>query len=390
MRDFKIYLSVASILLVVYVVAQYNKPAPVNWSTTLYYNDKVPFGTYIFYQQLKQIYPAANVIKTNGSIYRVLHDTTTRPGNYLIIAKTVTMNKPDFAELVKYIKAGNSVFISALNFDGVLADTLNISTATQFNKGNAGLNFESPQLKQESYYNFGNDISNKYFKRFDTAKATVIGRNNYGNSTYLSFTFGKGKLYLCADPLIFTNYGLLSNKGADYAAKALSYLPVTTNVYWDEYQNGDIEADESPMRVFFSSPNLQWAYYISLVGIIIFVLYEMKRRQRIIPVIEPLKNSTVEFVSVVGQVYYEKRDNANIAHKKIFFLLAHIRDEYRLKTNKLDKEFTENLTAKLGLDEPFATRMVNYLQYISVQTRVDDHELIELNKLIEQFYIKSR
>jgi hypothetical protein len=390
MRDFKIYLSIASILMVVYLVAEYNKPVPVNWSPTLYYNDKVPFGTYIFYQQLKQIYPGANVIKTNGSIYKVLHDTTTTPGNYLVIAKNVTMNKADFNELTKYIKAGNSVFLSALSFSGVLADTLDITTSTEFNKGNATLNFENPRLKQANNYNFSRDISNKYFSDFDTTKATVIGRNNYGHTNYLSFAFGKGKLYLCANPLIFSNYGLLTGQGADYAAKALSYLPVTTNVYWDEYQNGDIEGDESPMRVFFGNPNLQWAYYLSLFGMIVFVLYEMKRRQRIIPVIEPLKNSTVEFVNVVGQVYYEKRDNANIAHKNVLYFLSHVRDEYRIKTNKLDKEFIENLTTKLNLDPLFATQLVNYLQYLSVQTRVDDHELIELNKLIEQFYIKSR
>ena len=108
------------------------------------------------------------------------------------------------------------------------------------------------------------------------------------------------------------------------------------------------------MRVFFSHASLQWAYYISLFGMVIFVLYEMKRRQRIIPVIEPLKNSTVEFVNVVGQVYYEQRNNMNIAQKKILFFLEHLRTKYYLKTNPLDQEFIERLSQKTGIE---ATRL---------------------------------
>ena len=176
MKDFKIYISLATFLLIVYVVAQYNKPTPVNWSPTFYYNDKIPLGTYVFYRQLKDIYPEARVIKTNGSIYRTLHDSATLAGNYLVITKKAELNKDDFNELIKYIKAGNSVFISALNFAGVLADTLNISTGIEYTKGNAGLNFENPRLKQATYYKFNHDISNQYFSTFDTAKATVIGK----------------------------------------------------------------------------------------------------------------------------------------------------------------------------------------------------------------------
>src|SRR6202007_303224 len=152
-----------------------------------------------------------------------------------------------------------------------------------------------------------------------------------------------------ANPLLFTNYSILDNQGDDYVSKALSYLPAQSTIYWDELQNGDIMEDPSPMRVFFAHPALQWAYYISLFGLIIFVLYEKKRRQRIIPIIEPLKNSTVEFVNVVGQVYYEQRDNRNIAQKKIVYFKEHLRSRYFLKTDIMDKEFIERLSQKTGV-----------------------------------------
>jgi hypothetical protein len=72
------------------------------------------------------------------------------------------------------------------------------------------------------------------------------------------------------------------------------------------------------------------------------------------------------------------------------YLLAYLRDEYQLKTGKIDDEFIGKLKGKVGLDDDFAEKFASYLQFISVQERVSDNELINLNKLIEQFYIKSR
>jgi hypothetical protein len=389
MKDFKLYISAATILLVIYLVAQYNKPAPVNWQPTLYYNDKIPFGTYVLYRQLPQLFPGAKVTNTNQNLYDAFHNKHITNSNYLIVSKSVVLSKYDFKEMVNYIKAGNSVFITAFDWRGILADTLELRTAIEYQRKNAGLNFTNSALKRAKDYQFDKDISNTYFESFDTLHAVVLGKNELDHSNLLRFDYGKGHLFLCADPLLFSNYSILNNQGDDYASKALSYLPAQSTIYWDELQNGDIMDDPSPMRVFFAHPSLQWAYYISLFSLVIFVLYEMKRRQRIIPVIEPLKNSTVDFAKVVGQVYYEQRNNLNIAQKKIIFFMEHLRTKYYLKTAKLDMEFIERFSQKTGVSYSFAQEMVNHINYVNVQRQINDHELIKLNQLIEQFYNQS-
>ncbi len=389
MKDFKIYISIATILLIVYLVAQYNKPSPLNWQATLYYNDKIPFGTYVMHRELPRFFPNAEVTKTNQTLYDLLHNQTVTNSNYFIITKTINLSKYDFKEMVNYIEAGNSVFITAFNWQGVLADTLELGVYKEYKKTKVGINFTNKQLKQPKDYYFDRDITSSYFTSFDTAHATVLGKNELGNSNFLRFSYGKGNLYLCANPLLFTNYSLLTKNGADYASKALSYLPPQTNIYWDEFQNGDIMEDESPFRVFFNHTSLQWAYYITLFSLVLFVLYEMKRRQRIIPVVEPLKNSTVDFAKVVGQVYYEQRNNKNLAEKKILFFLEHLRTRYYVKTNNLNAEFIESLSYKTGVDTSLAQEIVNHINYIRVQKQINDHELITLNQLIEKFYKQS-
>ncbi|AYL97422.1 DUF4350 domain-containing protein [Mucilaginibacter celer] len=390
MKDLKIYITIGCLLLGVYLVSLYNRPDDINWQTTMYYKDKVPFGTYILYDQLKQINPGAQVINTNKSIYNAFHGNSLGKGTYIILAKSITLNKFDVEAMLKYINAGNTVFMSAFDWRGQIADTLNISSRAEYASKNTSINFVNNKLKRAADYKFNRDITNQYFDSYDTAKAVVLGMNHYEHSTLLSYKFGKGQLVLCSTPLVFTNYSLLTPQGADYAQKALSYLPPAKNVYWDQFQNGDIPEDESPMRVFFNNPSLQWAYYLAIFSLLLFVIYEVKRRQRIIPVIEPLQNTTLEFVNVVGQVYYEKRNNANIAHKKTIYLLGHIREKYKINTSKLDKEFMEALSQKTGIELTFIQELTTALYFVSTHGHITDHELIRLNHLIEQFYIKSR
>jgi hypothetical protein len=116
----------------------------------------------------------------------------------------------------------------------------------------------------------------------------------------------------------------------------------------------------------------------------------MKRRQRIIPVITPLENATLAFVNVVGQVYYEQRDNRNISHKKILYFLEHLRTTYYLKTNPLDQEFIDNLSQKTAIEHSLITDLVNCINRLNSAQQVTSSDLTKLNQLIEQFYKQSR
>jgi hypothetical protein len=120
--------------------------------------------------------------------------------------------------------------------------------------------------------------------------------------------------------------------------------------------------------------------------LLIFVLYDVKRRQRIIPIADPLTNSSVEFVHVVGTVYYHERNNQDIAMKKINYFMEHLRSRYHLKTNEIDSDFAQVLMQKTGINEAFAKTLTRYFMRIPAQTDLSDTELISLNESIEQFY----
>lgn len=392
MKSLKFYLIIAGVILALYIVAEANQPKTVDWRETFSAKDKIPFGTYILTNRIKDLFPNAEINFYRRPVYNVIAEDSIKQASYIIICRDIDLSRVDYEQLLKYIKAGNDVFIAAESFGRLLDTTLNVNVRRRYLFGDAGMpvKFVSPGLHPNTSFSIDKGAGTSYFIRFDTLRATVVSETENHKANLIRYAFGKGSLYLSSEPKFFSNYSLLKPGGAEYAASALSFIKNTRQIAWDTYYTQGDEEDESLMRVFLTQPALQWAYYIAIFSLLLFVVFDIKRRQRVIPVIEPLSNSTLNFVNVVGQVYYEKRNNADIAQKKVLYLLTRLRDDYQLKINKLDDEFTEKLMAKLGLEMDFAAELVNYLRFISVQDHVSDRELIELNKLIEQLFIQSR
>ncbi len=389
MKDLKIYIFIASALFIVYLVAQYNKPKPVDWTETFRNNDKIPFGTYVLYNRLHDIFPNSTLSSFREPVYNVINNQGIEKSTYIIICNYAKINKDDYDKLIEYIKNGNDLFIAANAFGPYLQKKLNIETGYEMHSGDAvRIGFVNKSLNINKYA-INKNTTNSYFSNFDTSKAVVISENEFHHSNYIKFKMGAGTLYLSSNPLMFTNYSLLQDQGAAYASIALSHLKNNKNLIWDEYYSMEKDGDQSTMGVFLRNAPLRWAFYIAYFSLLAFVLFEMKRRQRIIPVIAPLNNTTIDFARVVGQVYYEQRNNANIAEKKISYFLEYIRTKFYIKTNVLDDDFIKNLSQKSGVNLMLIQELFHQIMLVRSGQRINDHELISLNKNIEQFYHQS-
>ncbi|MCZ4243445.1 DUF4350 domain-containing protein [Pedobacter punctiformis] len=390
MSGLKKYLIISTVLLVLYLLAQYFKPKPTNWAPTYLSEDKIPFGTYILRQRINDIFPNAEIKKTQKPVYNTLKEKLAGTSNYLIIASKLKIDKLDYREMIRYMESGNNIFISAFQISGVLPDTLKLDISSDFNMANkqekSGINFTNPALHKNGNYYFDKGVSQQYFEKIDSVKAIVLGKKEDNEANFIQYKFGKGSLFIMPNPQLLTNYNLLKPDGLDYASKALSYLPKAQTIIWDEHFTRPDSEDTSPLRVIFNNPPLKWAYYIALFGLLAFIFFEIKRRQRIIPVITRPSNTSVEFVKVVGRVYYQQRDNRDIAEKKVKFLFEYIRNKYKLRTLDLDQEFKEKLTNVSDADPQTIENLLIEIYHLKKGQMVSDQHLINLNKVIEQFY----
>ena len=388
MKDLKIYIGIFSFVIAVYLVALYKQPKKVNWKETYSRNDKIPYGTYILHNRLTDIFPGSAIKNERKPLSNVFKDEQIKNGSYIVIASTVGFDEYDFKRLATYMNKGNNVFIAAYSLSPYLNDTLKLGIGSDF-AAHPTLKFNAKGINNKKY-TFEQGIGDQFFSKFDTSKVVVLGVNQANKANFIKYNYGKGGLYLIPTPQIFSNFNLLNPSGADYAAKALSHMKVGGDIIWDDYPSMGSEEESSIMRVFFQHKELKFAYYIALFSLILFVLFEMKRRQRIIPVITSLSNSTLEFVELIGRVYYQERDHLNIAKKKINYLLEYIRATYNIRTNSIDKEFKELLVAKSGMPLPLIDDLLSNVNYCLSVSKITDNQLMELNKVMEEFYNKSK
>ncbi|MDQ0968557.1 hypothetical protein QFZ20_003960 [Flavobacterium sp. W4I14] len=385
MKGYKLYLIIGSILILGYLIAQYNKPTPTNWAPTYAIKDKIPYGTYILYNRIKDILPSAGIQQSKTAVYTTLKSKKFNKTAYIIVAQKTDISKTDLEQLIKYMQAGNDVFIATYDL-GKIRKELKVQTSTAMSPEGSTLNFTNPELKTDANYGFERGIGSQYFSKVDTSKTTILGVNANNRPNFIRYNYGKGNLYLIAEPGFYTNFNLLDKYGAEYAAKTLSYLHGNKQLIFDEYFSAQKNTATDMLRVFFKHPELEFAYYLAIFSLIIFVLYDIKRRQRIIPIADPLTNSSLAFVNVVGSVYYHERNNLDIALKKINYFMEYLRTRYYIKTNDIDSKFAQVLIEKTGINEALAKTLTKHFIQTPTMGDLSDTQLINLNESIEQFY----
>lgn len=413
----KIYIFILSLCFIGLILLQVMAPKSINWTQTFMKKDNIPFGTSAIYDVLPGIFPGQEINTETFPIYNILNENfSTSPDsyqdeitkrNYIIINNAFEPDKLDTRELLEFAKNGNSVFIAANYFSGKFADTLKVETdnyygiaetfendsvnLSQFYKpyDTAVINFTNPLLKRKTSYVYSKGIDNTYFNSFDTSKAIVLGNNIDNKINFIKINWGKGNIFLSTVPEVFTNYLFVNKQNYDYPYKALSYLP-NQKIIWDEYYKAGNVKKESSLRFVFNNPALRSAYYVLLLSLLLFIAIGIKRKQRIIPVVEPLRNTTLDFVDIVGTLYYQAGDHKNIADKKIVYFLEYIRSAFQIKTNLYDDVFIDRITNLSGIERQKIHDLFYYFADISVKGNISQQELLKLNRMIEEFHKKNK
>lgn len=388
------YLLFLVITIVAYGLFEYYRPKPIDWNPTYSNKDKIPFGTKVVFDLLPEVMNQQSVTSLRLPVYNHLADSTLPArSNYIFVCHSLELNRLDREKLLSYVGRGNTVFLSAYEFPDSLATLLGFRAdlkAPTLRDTTLGMNFTNPALKAQADYHFRHDDGRNFLITTKSDPVTVLGRNARNEPIFLKIRYGKGHFYIHNLPIAFTNFYVLDSATADYAYKALSYLPPQPT-YWDEYQKqGRFNADEhSLLRYVISQPPLAWAYYLTIAGLLLYVIFAGKRTQRIIPVLEPLKNTSLEFVRTVGQLYYQRADHSNLAQKKIQYLLAFIREKFGLNTALPDEDFKQTLARKSGVPEQDVQALFRQIAF-SQQQMMSEYDLLRLNELIENFYTHAK
>lgn len=395
--DRKYVLLLAAVVLAA-VAVEVLAPEPLDWSQRYTRDDTVPYGSRVVFDVLDALFPEASVVPVDLPPYVVLRDTARRDVAYLFITDIFAPDPAEAERLLAFAARGNTLFVAAHAFDGRFADTLGLAVGSgmpvhPFDGDVAeradSVQFVNPALRPAEPFRFEAGTAARHFTAVDTVRTTVLGTGGGGRANFVRTTWGRGAIYLNTVPLAFTNYNMLAGGNAGYVAGALSYLSAP-RILWDAYHKpGRVEAS-TPLRFVLSVPSLRWAYYLGVATLLLFIVFRAKRRQRVVPVVEPLRNTTIEFVETVGRLYYRHGDHGDLARKRIAFFLDHLRTHLRLPVQEPDDAYVEPVSERSGVPVDAVRRVFSVMQALQERKEVREEELLQLSDAIERYHALSR
>ena len=233
-----------------------------------------------------------------------------------------------------------------------------------------------------------------------------IGTLNDSLPIFARVAYGDGYFYLHTIPLVFTNIQLLDEEGLEYANRTFSHLQAGP-IYWDDYSRvsewmgrrrnerqyysaSRQLSTESPLQYILGQPPLAWGWYLLLSLGLLYLLFRAKRKQRIIPVLEPNTNTSLEFLSTIGRLYFMQNNHKQLALQQMKLWQSYLRERYLLQTRDMDSAFVEKLAHKSEISKEVINKILLLYRNISSSTFVSENTLIDFHRLLDNFYKNSK
>ncbi|MEN9522875.1 MAG: hypothetical protein RL065_1252 [Bacteroidota bacterium] len=270
------------------------------------------------------------------------------------------------------------------------------------NAHEAQLNYASVDLKEMknwSYDYFSNNNFIEYqWNYFETANFTdslkydSLGVLNDRYCNFIRLKVGKGYLYLQSIPMAFTNYQLTEERKFDYLNKFCSYFN-TGKIIWDEsslhekktnHQNNTPHS--TPLQYIFSNKSLKWAWYTALIGVLLYLIFHIKRQLPAISIRLPKQNTSLEYVKNISFLYFSKKSHQNIALKKWKLFSSFLFQRYGEMLDNMDDSWIERLSQKSGVDKNAIAQLVATSNKNFLVASYDAKDLIEFHQHLQYFY----
>ncbi|MFS4482808.1 DUF4350 domain-containing protein [Hyunsoonleella sp. 2307UL5-6] len=393
-----IILIIITLIVVAALTFGIKRTKTIDWEESFNERSNKPYGLSVLYTELPNLFESyklrtvyhqpSSYLYANSEYGEGDHDAK---GNYIIIGKSDYLSNYSVNKLLDFVDKGNTLFISDYYYPQKIHDTLNIDVDFEYNPKKDSISELSFQNKNLNATKIDKTEGDYYFSSFDSINYTVLGyaKTDKKRVNFIKIPFGNGSILLHTEPKAFTNYHILKNDRYRYIEHVLSYLP-DDDVYFDSYTKrqtpyGDAE-QESNLRWFMEQLSFRWAWYTALIFLLLFMIFNAKRRQRVIKIIKPVQNTSLAFIKTISNLYIETQDYKNLTHKKITYFLEKIRTDFNIDTAILDDDFIKKLASKSGRKKDDVAQLINYIKWLQSKDELTEQSLIKLNKFIEAFY----
>ena len=353
----KFLLGIVVFLLFV-LVMEFNAPAKFVWRPTFGHYDGQPFGCAVFDTLMQKSIPAGYHV-TNAQLERDGYGK--KPHAILVQALAFKPTETDRRALSRLLKAGNKVFI-------VTSDFVCDSSKINFGVAVSGRDTFLPQWVKKSLSDYQIPMDTLYWNAVKP----------YTPHTYQVYTSMSG-------------YGIEVNEGVQCDTLLCAFQRSidgdvdTTDVSYD--LDDDEYADKIGgywqarlIRIKLQNAPLRWCVYLTLLGLLLFCVFYARRRQRVIPVVKQPENKSLEFVKLIGTLYYQKHENRDLLQKKYSYFAETVRRQLLIDVDDEEsrRENITQLALRTGMPEAEVRMILDKVKrYIEADTILPDRRLQE-------------
>ena len=293
----------------------------LSWEPSYESTSTQPLGSTAYVDWLRR-YKRVSDDELNGRFESTLSQVPSSK-TIVVVTHSFELDEGSRKALLQFMNRGGSVVLSARWVDDTLAEELDIRTSSTYGDishidaldtsrilpdvSEFSAEGVSPYRAFESYNAYYHDDTLNINGMWEALVLTSEGTMRAGRRTY-----GKGELVFFANPSMFTNYALLDSTYRFYTALTAEKLP-NRELVFDRYYKPNKLKDDGIINVVTKDPAISFSYTTALWASLAYVLLAMRRRQRLIPIITPPRNTSIDFAQTVAQLYDVRKSHYDVA-----------------------------------------------------------------------------
>lgn len=397
-RSQYILLGILIILVSLGILQESLKTEPISWYPSYADFDDRPLGSEVFYNLMQTTDVIENQETITRNPYQFFESSNKEKGDIIFFNSYVNLTDAEVESTLEWVNQGNNVLIASKGFPEQLRDTLGFTQLIKYSYDRFNLKDAKYELSwyhrdqpQDKKFGFWKDLDYMYFDSISPQLEVMSRIERLIDSTdkkqifpnAIKADFGQGSFYLVSTPAIFSNYFLVENNNYQYTFELLAYLDLSNTYYVDQYYKNFKSNISSPLYYLLTNQQLKTGYYLLIITLLFFVIFEGKRKQKPIPVIEPLVNRSLEFATTIAGLYYKNKDHKSIAVKRIQLLKQFIRKEYKMNTEIINEEFVEELAQKSNTKVVQVKHLFKLITKINQSQKISEDKLEDLDRSIK-------
>lgn len=396
-RNF-IWIAIAAILFMglVYLLALGDEK--YIWSET--YNDdgNQPYDLALFKEVLEE---SANDFEVLEGLFEN-SSYLEQSGNTMIYVAGYAWIDSSEADLLKqFVEKGNTLLISSTLAGKTLRylDDCGVDEGESLSEKEEALSVQI-ESKGESFelsldeYNRPSQHTWVYFNDIPCwEKIGSVEINGQKHINLIEKQMGEGRIFLHTTPLVFTNYHFREDSVFGYVNGLLARFEGETVYYLEpgfeqNSSGGGANIGESPLKFILANQSLKWAWYLTLVLALLYILNSMRRVQRAIPIVNLPKNQTSAYLDMVHRLFRKEGNHRDIIQSQVKLLHSFLRNKYSLNPHNLNEEFYQLASIKLKLDKNYIEYFFKRLERSRYNSTLSDSELLAIDREITEFYLR--